>query len=528
MASRNPPQSGGRTCVIVGLDFGTTFSGISYVVLPQRLNRPIFFEWQVDRGCRQERIPTQIEVSGTPIEWFKLSLLHPDDLEKDILDSEKSTKSNSARERMNLTVVDVAAAYLRKIWKVFRDELRYEVTDPLIQITFTVPVLWPDYARKSIYEAIHQANIINNNVELAPEFVAEPEAAALAIFSAAYYLDGEPFSKVRPGQVVIVCDCGGGTTDTVAYEILSVHPFRVREVSPGQSILADHCILDDGFMKLLKEKIAQVISPRVFQTLKEEDYANLVYLHWDTYIKKFFGDDFPTQRIQLPFRWAGRRQRRMPARQGDEVTFTHDEIASIFNPVVEKITTLIETEMRNVPTLLSKDVSYLIMTGGFSQNRYLRDRISQTVNRVSPNTNTLDYPSRLCWNAVSQGAVLHALQALAITATGPGTLQNLQKNDSINAHCPNLRSVPAEAFSVEDHANRDISSIRVCNRQVQNEESRTREVCTLNWKTLDVEFNYGMKPVLKANLQIDFKWDRVVMDFSLFYGSIKQSSVEFK
>ncbi|KAF5558409.1 hypothetical protein FMEXI_383 [Fusarium mexicanum] len=515
MASRNPPQSRDRTCVIVGLDFDTTFSGISYAVLPQDLDRPISFRWQVDRGCCQERIPTQMEVSGTPIEWFKLSLLHPDDLEKDILDSEKFTKSNSARERMNLTVVDVTAAYLHKIWNTFRAELRHEVTDPLIQITFTVPVLWPDYARKSIYEALHQANIINNNVELAPEFVVEPEAAALAIFSAACYLDGEPFSKVRPGQVVIVCDCGGGTTDTVAYEIFSVHPFRVREVSPGQRILADHCILDDGFMKLLKEKIAQVISPRVFQTLKEEDYANIAYHHWDTCIKKFFGDGFPTRRIQLPFRWAGRRQRRMPV---GEVTFTHDEIASIFNPVVEKITTLIETEMRNVSTLLSKDVSYLIMTGGFSQNRYLRDRISQTVNRVSPNTNTLDYPHSLGWNAVSQGAVLHALQT--ITATGPGTLQNRA--------IPNLRSVPAEAFSVEDHTNRDVSGIRVYVRQLQTEEPRTREVCTLSWKTLDVELNYGMKPVLKATLQIDFKWDGVVMEFSLFYCNIKQSSVEFK
>lgn len=34
-----------------------------------------------------------------------------------------------------------------------------------------------------------------------------------------------------------------------------------------------------------------------------------------------------------------------------------DEIASIFNPIVEKITTLIETEMRSASTYLSKDVS---------------------------------------------------------------------------------------------------------------------------------------------------------------------------
>jgi hypothetical protein len=160
--------------------------------LPQNLNGPVSFWWKVG-GSHQPKTPTQIEVSGIPIEWFKLSILHRDDLEKDILASEKFSKSNSARERMNLTATDVTAKYLCKIWKVFLNELQKMIADAHIQITMTVPVLWPDYARKAIYDALHQANIINSNVELAPKFLAEPEAAALAIFSAAYYhVDGTP------------------------------------------------------------------------------------------------------------------------------------------------------------------------------------------------------------------------------------------------------------------------------------------------------------------------------------------------
>ncbi|KAF5552463.1 hypothetical protein FNAPI_7052 [Fusarium napiforme] len=347
MVFENLPQPGGRTRVIVGIDLGTTFSGISYAVLPQNLNIPISFLWQVDRRPYQ-KVPTQIEASGTTIEWFKLSLLRRDDLEKDILIQR---------------TVDVAAVYLRRIWKVFREELRYKVTDPHIQITFTVPILWPDYARKSIYEALHQANIINNNVELAPKFVAEPEAAALAIFSAAGYLDGELFSKVRPGQVVIVCDCGGGTTcsypfkDTAAYEICSVHPFRVREVLLGQRILAEAYSMGDRFMKLMKEKIAQVLSPRAFQALKDEDFARLAYTHWDEGVKMSFSNNFEDKRIELPFHWVGTQRRRMGVRQSVHIEFNHDEIASIFNPIVERITTLIETEMRSAFTCLSKDVS---------------------------------------------------------------------------------------------------------------------------------------------------------------------------
>ncbi|VTT83042.1 unnamed protein product [Fusarium fujikuroi] len=543
-SSKYQPESGSRTRVIVGLDFGTTYSGISYAVLPQDAKRPKSFLWRVD-GMRQDKTPTQIEVSGTIIEWFKLSLLHRDDLEKEILGSGKFAKSNSDREKMHITAKDATAECLRNIWQGFLDELQAMVPNPHIQITITVPVLWPDYARKAIKEALYRADILNNNnVELAPKFVAEPEAAALAIFSAAYHLGDTPFSKVQPGQAVIVCDCGGGTTDTAAYEISTIQPFRVKEVLPGQRILAGACILDDGLMKLLKEKVAQVTSPKVFHNLKDEDFAYTVYNHWDTDIKMSFGDNFPTKRIPLPFHWVGTQQRRKPVGQSVHIEFNHDEIASIFNPIVEKITTLIETEMRSASTYLSKDVSYLIMAGGFSQNRYLRHQISQNMSRVSPNTSILDYPNGQGWNAVSQGAVIHALQAhtnqkpVMVTSRivranwgvresqGRSIFWLIITNESLAASAPNLRTVPAEALSVEDPASPDIFSIRVYCGQLQNEDTRIREVCKLSWKTLDVGSSPDMKPVLKAPLQIEFIWDGAEMEFSLYYGGIKQNSME--
>ncbi|KAF5719235.1 hypothetical protein FGLOB1_1256 [Fusarium globosum] len=546
-SSENQPESGGRTRVIVGLDFGTTNSGISYAVLAQDVKRPKSFSWRVG-GSRQQKTPTKIEVSETIIEWFKLSLLHRDDLEKEILGSERFAKSNSDREKMNMTAKDATAQYPRNIWKGFLDELQAMVPNPHIQITITVPVLWPEYARKVIKEALYRANILNNNnVELAPKFVAEPEAAALAIFSAAYHLGDTPFSKVQPGQAVIVCDCGGGTTDTATYEISTVQPFRIKEVLPGQRILAGACSLDDGFINLLKEKVAQVISPKVFHNLKDEDFDYIVYNHWETYIKMSFGDNFPTMRIPLPFHWVGTQQRRMPVGQSVHIEFKHDEIASIFNPIVEKITSLIETEMRSAPTYLSKDVSYLIMTGGFSENRYLRHRISQTVNRVSPNTNILDYPNGqgvMQLECSVPGAVIHALQAhtnqkpVMVTSRivranwgvresqGRSIFWLVITNESLAASAPNLRTVPAEALSVEDPASPDIFSIRVYCGQLQNEETRIREVCKLSWKTLDVGLSPDMKPVLKAPLQIEFIWDGAEMEFSLYYGGIKQSSME--
>ncbi|EWY87370.1 hypothetical protein FOYG_11578 [Fusarium oxysporum NRRL 32931] len=541
-SSENPSQSGSRTRVIVGLDIGTTFSGISYAVLTQNPDLPTSFWWEVD-GRKSQKIPTKIEVSEIPIEWFKLSLLHRDDLPSDVRNSPKFINLNNTREAMNITAVNATADYISKIWNVFRDKLQTRIPDPYIQITVTVPVVWPSNARQKMNEALHEARILNENVVLAPKFLAEPEAAALAFFSAAHYLQETQISKLQPGHVVIVCDCGGGTVDTGAYEICSVRPFRVKEVLPGQCILAGACILDDAFMQLLKDKVETMTSPRAFQALTEKDLHGIVYNHWELDIKGCFDDNFPTKHIYLPIKWAASRYKRMPVGQGDDITFTHGDLASVFNPIVGKITSLIEMEMQKISSSLSKNVAHLIVAGGFGQNGYLRQKIAQAVNRVSPTTNILEYPDGQGWNAVSWGAVIQALKAQAIqqpvlitsrivraswgvrASQGNSVFWLVHENESLDATSPNLRPIPAEALSAEDPASSDVFSIRVCRTQ-QNAGQYHQDVCRLSWKTVDVGLKSDMNADLKAPLQIEFIWDGAEMGFSLIYGGVQQSSVK--
>ncbi|EGU74546.1 hypothetical protein FOXB_14991 [Fusarium oxysporum f. sp. conglutinans Fo5176] len=429
--------------------------------------------------------------------------------------------------------VNATADYISKIWNVFRDKLQKRIPDPYIQITVTVPVVWPSNARQKMNEALHEARILNENVVLAPKFLAEPEAAALAFFSAAYYLQETQISKLQPGHVVIVCDCGGGTVDTGAYEICSVRPFRVKEVLPGQCILAGACILDDAFMQLLKDKVETMTSPRAFQALTEKDLHGIVYNHWELDIKGCFNDNFPTKHIYLPIKWAASRHKRMPVGQGDDITFIHKfsgDLASIFNPIVGKITSLIEMEMQKISSSLSKDVSHLIVAGGFGQNGYLRQKIVQTVNRVSPTTNILDYPDGQGWNAVSWGAVIQALKAQAIQQPVLITSRIVRAswgNESLDATSPNLRPIPVEALSAEDPASSDVFSIRVCRTQ-QNAGQYHQDVCRLSWKTVDVGSKSDMNADLKAPLQIEFIWDGAEMGFSLIYGGVQQSSVKIE
>ncbi|EMT69862.1 hypothetical protein FOC4_g10008299 [Fusarium odoratissimum] len=284
-------------------------------------------------------------------------------------------------------------------------------------------------------------------------------------------------------------------------------------------------------------------SPRAFQALTEKDLHGIVYNHWELDIKGCFNDNFPTKHIYLPIKWAASRHKRMPVGQGDDITFTHGDLASIFNPIVGKITSLIEMEMQKISSSLSKDVSHLIVAGGFGQNGYLRQKIVQTVNRVSPTTNILDYPGGQGWNAVFWGAVIQALKAQAIqqpvlitsrivraswgvrASHGNSIFWLVHENESLDTTSPNLRPIPVEALSAEDPASGDIFSIRVCRTQ-QNAGQYHQDVCRLSWKTVDVGLKSDMNADLKAPLQIEFIWDGAEMGFSLIYGGVQQSSVK--
>lgn len=163
-----------------------SFSGISYALLTNNGVKSFF--WRSDGGWLQ-KTPTRIEFSKTTIEWFKLSLLHRDDLPSDVRNSRKFEELTKAREAINVTAVNATARYLGEIWQVFLGELQKDIRHPDIQVSVTVPVLWPLYARQAMEEALNRAGILNENVVLAPKFLIEPEVAALAFFSNAHYFE---------------------------------------------------------------------------------------------------------------------------------------------------------------------------------------------------------------------------------------------------------------------------------------------------------------------------------------------------
>ncbi|KAF5671372.1 hypothetical protein FCIRC_8715 [Fusarium circinatum] len=235
-SSMNPTPEEQRTdrpTVLAGIDFGTTYSAICYA-FPEA-------DGQFHRGrCQSYRsslygsagvkIPTRYPkgVYTGPgydegwLEWFKLSIPHKDDLPKDVRVSDKLDKLIKEREQLDISAVDASSKYLGELWEQFHKKLDKNAN---VEITVTVPAIWPLDARERLLRAIRSrsANILSTNVRLAQNPVVESEAAAIALLSASAntgHLEGLNFKEK---DTVIICDCGGGTTDLAHNEMKIEH-----------------------------------------------------------------------------------------------------------------------------------------------------------------------------------------------------------------------------------------------------------------------------------------------------------------
>lgn len=159
----------------------------------------------------------EVPADADPFRWFKLLLLHNEDLEPELRESEFMVQARYMTEESGKTAVDLVADYLRLLWKhtmstIERSRGETVVEALPIHIVLTVPAIWKSYARQAMEEAAKKSGILAPRLagETKLTFAPEPEAAALATLH-------EQGGGVRPGNVYIICDAGGGTVVSVIW-----------------------------------------------------------------------------------------------------------------------------------------------------------------------------------------------------------------------------------------------------------------------------------------------------------------------
>ncbi|KMP07396.1 hypothetical protein DIZ76_017150 [Coccidioides immitis] len=380
-------EGGGRSKaqLIVGIDFGTTFSGVAYAFATNTEAREdIITEWPGAGIHIKQKIPTvlyydqyqkvvgwgpdiadALAPTGYPkqgvqkVEWFKLQLM---------------ISGNTYIDPINLpplppgkSEIDVAADYLFKLRGAMRNQLLKTLGEVFtreernIRYFLTVPAIWNDAGKAATRAAAIQAGFLRDENDNRLTLITEPEAAAM-------FCAKSGLLSLKMHDAILIVDCGGGTVDLIAYEVEEEHPFSVCECTAGSGDSCGSTALNRNFSNILRAKIRKMKLPDGSRTAGKVyakcimDFENRIKADFRNNGQKWAVDvgieaDFPDAGIEEGY-----------------MTFTNEEILQCFEPVVNRILELVRNQIIAIQAQ-NRPLQNILVVGGFGASEYLFQQI---------------------------------------------------------------------------------------------------------------------------------------------------------
>ncbi|CAG8498590.1 176_t:CDS:2 [Paraglomus occultum] len=407
--------------VVVGIDFGTTFSGFAlankanpgiietHETWPDRkghlkTNTALQYDekWNVtkwgapalaSRPKRKKNSAAAVETK--PVELFKLHL-------GEIEHSKKPPLPIGLDFRKAIT------DYLRQLSKLIKDTLKTRWPglefDRHVLKVMTVPAEYNEKARYTLRTCAYEAGLIDTMNSEHLEFTPEPEAAAI------YCIKVLKEHSLQKENSFLIVDCGGGTVD-LTVRILKENN-KLTELTERTGDFCGGSYVDKEFLKYLEKQIGSA----AMRMLEEKHYAQLQYLvqEFCAIVKlEFDGNNgFGTKEIDLEEvcpvlkQYVTGDMRDSMEEQEWMIQLDHNTVKGFFDPVVEKIITLIENQL----SAAKNNISAMFMVGGFSESKYLFKRVKQKFDARVP---IIAIPSDPI-AAVVRGAVLYGMNMATI------------------------------------------------------------------------------------------------------------------
>ncbi|KAH0499383.1 hypothetical protein TgHK011_006583 [Trichoderma gracile] len=430
---------GQESTIIIGIDFGTTFSGVAWA----RSSRPdqtnIITSWKSNFNFNndKEKAPTAISytdkgeeaplwgyaapIGESTLKWFKLCLLDEEDIPQSLRGSAHIQTAKASLAKTGSHAVDVIGDYLRELWKyslsfIERAEGASMVQLSAFRVVVTLPAIWPAYAQFRMKEAIEKAGILGPRgvADTTLEFISEPEAAALATLK-----DMSDRPDMGLGDHFVVCDAGGGTVvsyhpinistyqeslheckDVITYTVVSKDPMKIEESVRGDGRLCGATFVDERFRNLLKHKMAW----GTWNKLGEDGVARLMNNEWENGIKPQFCNDGRKWTLQIPIT---SRKRDHDEYSCPDIDITNRDVIDVFTPVMSQIVELVAAQIQEVKKRYKKQPKFIILVGGFGRCRHLHSCLRDA---LRGQFDILQGSGGQPWTAVCRGAVLRGLE----------------------------------------------------------------------------------------------------------------------
>ncbi|KAH9912668.1 uncharacterized protein B0H18DRAFT_1088342 [Fomitopsis serialis] len=386
---RGEPYLGTTRKLVLAIDVGTTYSGVSFCILdpgevPKVLSVTRFPGQEGENRSRDTKIPsvlyydengevkaigaeatsdaTDSEAEGeqwTRVEWFKLRL--------------RPSGKQARGERLpkiwiDKSVVEIFADYLRYLYRCATDfiseshPLGREVLESGTSIEFVLshPNGWEGSQQTKMRRAAIMAGLIPDTEagRARVHFVTEGEASLHFCI-----VNGLAGDVIKGGNHIMIVDAGGGTIDVSTYKIMATSPMSVVESSATDCVLQGSTFVNVRARALFEAKLEGS------RFASEEHFKSMVDC-FETKAKPTFRD--PSKSAYIKFGASCDFEDKYHIKRG-AISLKGDEIAELFRPSIEAIQQAIEDQRDR-----TKDgITMIMLVGGFASSPFLRSRLQE-------------------------------------------------------------------------------------------------------------------------------------------------------
>ncbi|KAK4161725.1 hypothetical protein QBC43DRAFT_357267 [Cladorrhinum sp. PSN259] len=430
--------------IVIGLDFGTTYSGIAYcddaAAREGTAGVKLIETWPGGKLTSTEKVPSRIAYAppttagaDPTIIWgnqikhntkatvhacmklrldekmkgseqfrmllaFLTSRVNDLDLDaSDILD-----EPDGPPEYPGKSPVDMVSDYLTKVREAAWAEIERTYGAEMFasmrrELVVTVPAVWSERAKDLTLKAVQRAGFNAPRINL----VTEPEAAA--IYTLKHMREGPNRDDVKVGDVFVLCDAGGGTVDLISYKITQIEPiFRVEEAAIGSGDKCGATYVDKEFLAWLERWIGSEAYNKI--PSEKTRHGSQMMTAFESAKFSFSGEDEDIE-IRIPGE-AGITNDEDLNIDDQVLTLSAEQMQQVFLPCVNRTLELIDGQVASVMKNGLGKPKMVFVVGGFGRNPYLYRKIQEYCQQRGIGTRQPPRP----WSAVARGAVCRGLE----------------------------------------------------------------------------------------------------------------------
>ncbi|GBB95731.1 hypothetical protein RclHR1_00260036 [Rhizophagus clarus] len=402
--------------VVVGLDFGTTYSGFTYchVYDINAKNLVTNDQWPGEIGKLKTNTALQYDENYVNTESWGIPALSKRPKKKkenknrpaELFKLHLGNLVDNLKPKLPVDYRKAIADYLREIGKSIKEEITsaWHGINFLenVFIIITVPAEYSEKDKEVMRECAYKAELIKEKDSKNLQFTTEPEAAAIYCMENSLKI----YDLDTPGTTFMIVDCGGGTVDLTTRKVL-----KDRQLGEITERAGDYCgstFIDRKFIEVLRK----ILGDHAIDSLRDNHYGQLQYMvqEFCRNAKMPFTEEkseFTNYEMDIEevvpvvMQYVTEEVKDKMEENDWVIEFRYDDIKSMFDPIVNRIIKLIQVQLDNS----QEECSAMFLVGGFSQSKYLQKRIKQEFQKRIKNISVPPLPIA----AISRGAALYGL-----------------------------------------------------------------------------------------------------------------------